>query len=150
LASSDRKKNRTDRSNKKRKRTDASDLKSRSDGKSGNKKDKGKVPFGKHCRRASCKQRGTHKNHAHDDCRFKDRDASSTPHKHPNLGKAPRKNKDTNPKVMSKHQHPFRLLIIMIANATFAMILIIWQTLAHKKASISTRLKPSFKLTKAL
>ena len=94
LASSDRKKNRTDRSNKKRKRTDASDLKSRSDGKSGNKKDKGKVPFGKHCRRASCKQRGTHKNHAHDDCRFKDRDASSTSHKHPNLGKAPRKNKD--------------------------------------------------------
>jgi len=94
LASSDRKKNRTDRSNKKRKRTDASDLKSRSDGKSGNKKDKGRVPFGKHCRRPSCKQRGTHTNHAHDDCRFKDRDASSTPHKHPNLGKAPRKNKD--------------------------------------------------------
>ena len=56
----------------------------------------------------------------------------------------------TNPKVMSNHQQPFRLLSIMIANATFAMILIIWQTLAHKKASISTRLKPSFKLTKAL
>ena len=56
----------------------------------------------------------------------------------------------TNPKVMSNHQRPFRLLSIMIANATFAMIPIIWQTLAHKKANISTRLNPSFKLTKAL
>ena len=91
---SDRKKYRTDRSDKKRKRTDTSDLKSRSNGKTGDKKDKGKVPFGKHCRRSSCKQQGTQKNHTHDDCRFKDNDTSSTHHKHPNLGQAPRKNKD--------------------------------------------------------
>ncbi len=46
-SSSNRKKNRTDRSDKKRKRTDASDFKTKSHGRSGNKKDKGKVPFGK-------------------------------------------------------------------------------------------------------
>ena len=63
-SSSDRKKNRTDRSDKKRKRTDASDFKTKSRGKSGDNKDKGKVPFGKHCRRPACKQRGTHKTHA--------------------------------------------------------------------------------------
>ena len=50
-SSSNRKKNRTDRSDKKRKRTDASDFKTKSRGKSDNKKNKGKVPFGKHCRR---------------------------------------------------------------------------------------------------
>ena len=55
-----------------------------------------------------------------------------------------------NPKVMSNHQHPFRLLITTIANVTFAMILIIWQTLAHKKESINTMLKQSYKLIKAL
>ena len=55
----------------------------------------------------------------------------------------------TNPKVMSNHQHPFRLLSIMIANATFAMILIIWQTLAHKKESINKMLKQSFTQIKA-
>ncbi len=93
-SSSDRKKNRTDRSDKKRKRTDASDFKTKSRGRSGDKKEKGKVPFGKHCRRASCKQRGTHKNHTHDECRFKDGDSSSVQRKHPNLGKARRKNKD--------------------------------------------------------
>ncbi len=48
--SSDRKKNRTDRSDKKRKRTDASDFKTKSRGNSNDKKDKRKVPFGKHCR----------------------------------------------------------------------------------------------------
>jgi hypothetical protein len=62
--------------------------------KSSDKKDKGKVPFGKHCRRASCKQRGTHKTHTHDECRFKDSDSSTTHHKYPNLGKTPSKNKD--------------------------------------------------------
>jgi hypothetical protein len=71
-SSSDKKKNRTDRSDKKRKRTDASDFKSKPRRKSGDNKDKGKVPFGKHCRRPACKQRGTHKTHTHDDCRFKD------------------------------------------------------------------------------
>ena len=108
-SSSDRKKNksdrydrsRTDRSGKRRKRTDASDFKTKSDfkeksrGRSGDIKDKGKVPFGKHCRRASCKERGTHKGHRHDECRYKDGNSSSVRPKHPNLGKAPRKpNKD--------------------------------------------------------
>ena len=68
-SSSDRKKNktvrfdknRTDRSERKRKRTDASDFETKSRGKSADKKEKGKVPFGKHCRRPSCKERGTHK-----------------------------------------------------------------------------------------
>ena len=67
---SDRKKNRTDRSDRKRKRTDASDFKMKSRGKSDDKKDKGKVPFGKHCRNPVCKQRGTYKTHTHDECRF--------------------------------------------------------------------------------
>ena len=61
LSSSDRKKNRTDRSDKKRKRTDAFDFKTKSRGNSSDKKDKRKVPFGKHCRRPSCKQRVSHK-----------------------------------------------------------------------------------------
>ena len=55
-----------------------------------------------------------------------------------------------NPKVMSNHQHPFWLLITTIANVTFAMILVIWQILAHKKASIKIMPKPSCKLIKAL
>jgi hypothetical protein len=107
-SSSDRNKNRTDRydrsktdrSGKRRKRTDASDFKTKSDfkeksrGRSGDKKNKGKVPFGKHCRRTSCKERGTHKTHTHDECRYKDGNSSSVHYKHPNLGKAPRKNKD--------------------------------------------------------
>ena len=105
---SDRRKDRTDRfdrskdrSNKRRKRTDASDFKTKSDfkdksrGKTSDIKIKGKVPFGKHCRRTSCKERGTHKNHRHDECRYKDGNSSSVHPKHPNLGKAPRKpNKD--------------------------------------------------------
>lgn len=111
LSLSDRKKYRTDRSDKKRKRTDASDLKSRSNGKTRDKKEKGKVPFGKHCRRPSCKQRGTHKNHTHDDCRFKDNEASTTPPKHPNLGQAPRKNKDYKSKSDTKSQAPSQVAI---------------------------------------
>ena len=103
---SDRKKYRTDRSDRKRKRTDASDSKTGSNGKTRDKKDKGKVPFGKHCRRPSCKQRGTHKNHTHDECRFKDKDASSTHHKHPNLGQAPRKDKDHKSKSDPKSPAP--------------------------------------------
>ena len=103
---SDRKKYRTERSDRKRKRTDASDSKTGSNGKTRDKKDKGKVPFGKHCRRPSCKQRGTHKNHTHDECRFKDNDTSSTHHKHPNLGQAPRKNKDYKSKSDPKSPTP--------------------------------------------
>ena len=103
---SDRKKYRTDRSDRKRKRTDASDSKTGSNGKTRDKKEKGKVPFGKHCRRPSCKQRGTHKNHTHDECRFKDNDTSSTHHKHPNLGQAPRKNKDYKSKSDPKSPAP--------------------------------------------
>ena len=105
-SSSDKKKNRTDRSDKKRKRTDASDFKSKSRGRSVDNKEKGKVPFGKLCRRPACKQRGTHKNHTHDDCRFKDHDSSSTHLKHPNLGKAPGKNKDHKSKGDAKSPAP--------------------------------------------
>ncbi len=61
-------KNRTNRSDRKRQRTDASDFKTKSRGKSGDKKEKGKVPFGKHCHRTLCKERGTHRNHTHDEC----------------------------------------------------------------------------------
>ena len=91
---SDRKKNRTDRSDRKRKRTDASGFKRKPNGKTVDKRDTRKVPFGKHCRRPACKQRGTHKTHTHEECRYKDDHSSSVQHKHPNLGKAPRKGKD--------------------------------------------------------
>ena len=100
-SSSEKRKHRTDRSDRKRKRTDASDFKSKSDYKSKSrdrdKNKKGKVPFGEHCRRSSCKQRGTHTTHKHSECRYKDDDKTSS-HKHPNLGKAPYKAKDHKPK----------------------------------------------------
>ncbi len=54
---------------------------------------RGKVPFGEHCRRPSCKQRGTHTTHKHSECRYRDDDKTSS-NKHPNLGKAPYKAKD--------------------------------------------------------
>ncbi len=41
-----------------------------------------------HCKSTSCRKRGTHKNHTHDECRFKESDTSA---KHPNLGNAPAK-----------------------------------------------------------
>jgi hypothetical protein len=96
-SSSEKRKHRTDRSDRKRKRTDASDSKSKSDYKSKSrdrdKNKKEKVPFGEHCRRPSCKQRGTHTTHKYRECRYKDDDKTSS-HKHPNLGKAPSKAKD--------------------------------------------------------
>ena len=49
-----------------------------------------------HCRRQRCKDRGTHTNHTHSECKFKE---SDTP-KHPNLGKAPA-NKQRNSKTNS-------------------------------------------------
>ena len=112
-SSSDRKKSRTDRSDKKRKRTDASDFKQKSRDKSreksNDKKVKRNVPFGKHCRRPSCKQRGTHTNHTHDECRYKDDKSSVVQPKHPNLGKAPRKNKDQKSKSDIKSPAPFQV-----------------------------------------
>ena len=112
-SSSDRKKSRTDRSDKKRKRTDASDFKQKSRDKSRekskDKKVKRNVPFGKHCRRPSCKQRGTHTNHTHDECRYKDDKSSVVQPKHPNLGKAPRKNKDQKSKSDIKSPAPFQV-----------------------------------------
>jgi hypothetical protein len=39
------------------------------------------------CRRKSCRKRGTHKNHSHDDCKFKESENA----KFTNLGKAPAK-----------------------------------------------------------
>ena len=79
-SSSEKRKHRTDRSDRKRKRTDASGSKSKSDYKSKSrdrdKNKKGKVPFGEHCRRPSCKQKGTHTTHKHSECRYKDDDKS--------------------------------------------------------------------------
>jgi hypothetical protein len=96
-SSSEKRKHRKYRSDKKPKRTDASDFKSKSDHKSKSrdrdKNKKGKVPFGEHCRRPSCKQRGTHTTHTRSECFYKD-DNKTSSHKHPNLGKAPNKNKD--------------------------------------------------------
>ena len=108
-SSSDKKNYRTDRSNKKRKRTDASDFKSKSrdhrsksrDSKH-DRKDKGKIPFGEQCRHPRCKERGTHSNHRHKDCRFKDGDKHQP--KHPNLGKAPIKDKHNKAKRDSSSQ----------------------------------------------
>jgi hypothetical protein len=55
-----------------------------------------------------------------------------------------------NPRVMSNHQHLLsRVLTTMVANVIFAMIQIIWQTYAHKRASINKMLKQSFRQTKA-
>jgi hypothetical protein len=50
-----------------------------------------------HCKRTSCRKRGTHKNHTHDECRFKESDSAT---KHPNLGNAPAK-KQRNAKINS-------------------------------------------------
>jgi hypothetical protein len=50
---------------------------------------------GDHCRRQRCRDRGTHTNHSHSDCKFKESDthkrSESDTKKHPNLGKAPAK-----------------------------------------------------------
>jgi len=98
-SSSGKKNYRTDSSKRKRKRSDASDFKSKyNDSKSKShesfhdRRDKGKIPIGEQCRRTNCKQRGSYTNHRHKDCRYKNGDQAS--HEHPNLGKAPSKNKD--------------------------------------------------------
>ena len=49
-----------------------------------------------------------------------------------------------------KAEQSYRSLPTMDANVTFAMILIIWQTLAHKKESINKMLKQSLRRIKAL
>ena len=139
---SDRKKNGTDRSNKKRKRTDASDFKTKSREKSDDKKDKGKGPFGKHCRNPVCKPHTksvVSKMIIHLRCNR----STLTWAKHPE------KVRITNPRVISNHQHPHRLLITMIADVTFVMIRIIWQTPAHKRESINRMLNKSFIKIKA-
>ncbi len=41
-----------------------------------------------YCKRSSCRKHGTHKNHTHNECRFKESDSTT---KHPNLGNAPAK-----------------------------------------------------------
>jgi hypothetical protein len=67
---------------------------------------KEKIPFGEQCRHPPCKQRGTHTNHRHKDCRFKYGDQPSP--KHPNLVKAPSKSKDNKSKRESSSQaRPF-------------------------------------------
>jgi hypothetical protein len=112
-SSSEKKHSRNDRFNKKRKRTDASDFKSKSkDFKSKSrdsrhdKRDKRKFPSSEQCRNPLCKQRGTHTNHRHKDCRLKDGEQPSS--KHPNLGKAPTKSKDNKSKRDSSSQaRPF-------------------------------------------
>ncbi len=107
-SSSDKKHSKNDRF-KKRKRTDASDFKSKSKDfkkksrdSNHDKKERTKIPFGEQCRNPSCKQRGTSKNHRHKECRFKDGDQRSP--KHPNLGKAPTKDKDHKSKRDSSSQ----------------------------------------------
>ena len=53
------------------------------------------VPAKYQCRRTSCKRRGTHTNHTHNKCKFKD--DVDTPKTYPNLSKAPpKKDKRTN------------------------------------------------------
>ncbi len=108
-SSSEKKHSKNDRFNKKRKRTDASDFKSKSkDSKTKSRdshhdnKEKGKIPFSEQCRNPPCKQRGTHINHRHKDCRFKDGNQPSP--KHPNLGKAPTKSEDNKSKRESSSQ----------------------------------------------
>jgi hypothetical protein len=57
------------------------------------------------CRRQSCRKRGTHKNHSHDDCKFKEIDNT----KFTNLGKAPTKkqrNAKTNSSQPTKQAQP--------------------------------------------
>lgn len=57
------------------------------------------------CRRKSCRKRGTHKNHSHDDCKFKESENT----KFTNLGKAPAKkqrNAKTNSSQPTKHAQP--------------------------------------------
>jgi hypothetical protein len=112
-SSSEKKHSKNYRFDKKRKRTDASDFKSKSkDLKSKSrdshhdKKEKGKIPFSEQCYNPPCKQRGTHTNHRHKDCRFKDSEQLLP--KHPNLGRAPTKSKDNKPKRESSSQaRPF-------------------------------------------
>jgi hypothetical protein len=67
---------------------------------------------GDHCRRQQCRDRGTHTNHSHDDCKFKESDTNKkvsfkgSDNKHPNLGKAPAKkqrNTKTNASRPEKH-----------------------------------------------
>jgi hypothetical protein len=89
-SSSEKKHNKMERFNKKRKRTDAYDFKPKS--KDSKSKEKVKIPSGEQCRHPLCKQRGTHTNHRHKDCRFKNGEQQSP--KHPNLGKAPTKSED--------------------------------------------------------
>ncbi len=57
------------------------------------------------CLRKSCRKRGTHKNHSHDDCKFKESENT----KFTNLGKAPAKkqrNAKTNSSQPTKHVQP--------------------------------------------
>jgi hypothetical protein len=51
------------------------------------------------CKRRDCRRRGTHTNHTHDECKFKESEAT----KHPNVGKAPPK-KQRNAKTNSSQQ----------------------------------------------
>ena len=60
------------------------------------------VPKKYQCRRASCKQRGTNTNHAHNKCRFKDDvEPSKT---YPNLGTAPLKQDQRTNKILRKNE----------------------------------------------
>ena len=58
-------------------------------------KEKGKFPFGEHCRRPECMKRGTHTTHRQKDCRYKD---AGHPATYSNLGKAPSKKTEYNSK----------------------------------------------------
>ena len=82
------------------------------------KTDSPKIRPNDQCRRKSCQQRGTHVNHTHKDCRFKDSErADDKKHRsltdpkrkkdarHPNLGQAPPK-KTRNPKPGASNNKP--------------------------------------------
>ena len=138
---SDRKKYRTDRSDRKRKRTDASDSKTGSNGKTllANIAEDPRANNEEHIkitRTTSVVLR----------IMIRLRRITNIP----TWAKPQERIRITNPKVIPNHRHPLRLPLTVDANVIFAMILITWQTLAHKRANISTKLNPSFKLTKAL
>jgi hypothetical protein len=88
------------------------------------------------CRRKSYRQRNTHTNHTHDECKFKE--SSSTRH-HPNLGKAPAK-KASSATPRQTRLNPSRMLkrhrqkMPMVLSVTSAVNLTILQMRVRAKA----------------
>jgi hypothetical protein len=94
------------------------------------------------CKRTNCRKRGTHKNHTHDECRFKESDSTT---KHPNLGNAPAK-KQRNAKTNSSQpaKNAFTPPVKSDErNATLAGNPVIYQTHVLIKAALKRELKTS-------